>query len=73
MTQCPENILLAKDTTIGIHRINTMLLLSNILQYSYYELKNKLKTTENHTFSSFLCQQCLWNTCYLYHQDVVRG
>jgi hypothetical protein len=46
MTQCPENILLAKDTAFGIHRINHYVITvkySAVFILCYiFELKNKL-------------------------------
>ena len=64
-----KSYFLQKTLPLGFIELTTTLLLSNILQYSYYviPLSSKInwETTENHTFSSFLCQQCLWNACYL--------
>jgi len=46
MTQCPENILLAKDTAIGLHRIKHYIITvkySAVFVLCYiFELKNKL-------------------------------
>jgi len=47
MTQCPDNILFAKDTAIGIHRINCCVITVKhsavFVQCYTYELKNKLR------------------------------
>jgi len=68
---------LQRTLPLGFKELTTTFLLSNILQYSYYVISLSTEinweTTENHTFSSSLCQQCLWNACYLYHREVIRG